>query len=140
VGGREPFRDTRRDRPPEPDAEPDDRTDNERVEDAFEFCASEYGWTARTVETQLTDEQLELYARASSRRQRDVVEVRHHAAVEAVRLGTVFAYDADAARRWHRDVGSARGRSRGRGLTGQALENAILGMAQRRPDLVVMAD
>jgi hypothetical protein len=55
--------------------------------------------------------------------------------VEAVRVGTVLAHDAKAARRWH----SRRRRAEGKpaGLTGMALERAIAGLAAAHPEYIV---
>lgn len=55
--------------------------------------------------------------------------------VESVRVGTVFAHDASAYARWrskHRP-----GRKRERGLTGAALEDAVMRVAGMFPGNVV---
>ena len=58
--------------------------------------------------------------------------------VEAVRVGTVAAHDQKAADRWvaSRD-GIAGQPARGRGLSGAALERAMMQLAASKPDLFV---
>jgi len=57
--------------------------------------------------------------------------------VEAVRVGTVLAHDAKAARRWHSR--KRPGVSRPKGLTGMALEQAVMTLASTHPQYVVVA-
>jgi len=56
--------------------------------------------------------------------------------VEAVRAGTIFAHDAKAHRRWQSATPSAQ--PKGRGLTGQALEQAVMLLARTAPEYVVV--
>lgn len=56
--------------------------------------------------------------------------------VEAVRVGTIFAHDQKAYSRWTRRP-KARARKQ-HGLTGAALEAAVMRIAQRFPDNVVV--
>lgn len=54
--------------------------------------------------------------------------------VEAVRVGTVFAHDGKQYGKWK---SSNRARKGGGGLTGAALEAAVMRVAQQFPDNVV---
>ena len=61
-------------------------------------------------------------------------------AVESVRIGTVIAQDRKAYSRWRtrRRHPLARTAADGGGLTGRALESAVLGLAATNPEYVVM--
>ena len=102
-----------------------------RVAGAYEFIAAEYGWTPRYIETELTDELLLDYLDAAQER----IEDRFETQVEAVRVGTVIAGNAKAMQRW-----STRTRRHGkqqRGLTGAALESAVMNVAAIFPENVI---
>jgi hypothetical protein len=58
------------------------------------------------------------------------------AMVSAVRVGTVIARDRKAARRWDREAARRSGRKHG--LSGAALETAIMGLASTHPEYVVV--
>ena len=60
---------------------------------------------------------------------------RHESWIEAVRVGTIFAHDGKAHRRW---VQSRRRAPTGAGLAGADLERTILGLAAAHPDLVAV--
>lgn len=95
--------------------------------------AAEYGWSARHIERELTDEMLVLYldtaaARISSREDARVVRM-----IETVRAGTIFAHDAKAHASWLRK----RKAPSARGLSGAALERAVGGFAMTHPEYVV---
>lgn len=66
---------------------------------------------------------------ASERRQSD-----HEARIEAVRVGTIFAHDRKAHTKWQN---AKRSKSRKRGLVGDALEAAVMGIAQMFPQNVI---
>lgn len=55
--------------------------------------------------------------------------------VEAVRVGSIFAHDQKAYDRWQR---RPKARSKSRGLTGHALEAAVMRIASQFPDNVVV--
>jgi hypothetical protein len=57
--------------------------------------------------------------------------------VQAVRIGTVTAYDAKAARRWEQQIRS-HGRPKKPGLSGAALHRTIMRLARARPDIVAI--
>jgi hypothetical protein len=59
---------------------------------------------------------------------------RFESTVEAVRIGSVIARDKKAYRQWQRHVAKSAGKSPG--LTGQALEQAVMSFAMQNPDLV----
>jgi hypothetical protein len=107
-----------------------ERTDG-RVPGAYEFVAAEYGWTSRYVETELTDELLLDYLDAAQER----IEDRFETQVEAVRVGMVIAGNPKAMQRW-----SSRTRRFGkqqRGLTGAALDSAVMNVAAMFPGNVI---
>lgn len=100
-----------------------DRGDPERqLVVAYEFAASAYGWTPARIAAELTDELLvDLFDAASDR-----LDDEQRNRIEAARLGTLFAHNAKAYRRW---AGASRRRGRTTSLTGQALERAVAGLA-----------
>ena len=55
--------------------------------------------------------------------------------VEATRVGTVFAHDRKAYARW---ANRKRAKQPQRGLTGHALEAAVMGIQRRFPDNVIV--
>lgn len=95
--------------------------------------AATYGWSARKVESELTDEQLTLYLDEAVDRLRDRAQHRFDAMIEAVRAGTIFAHDGKAHGNWLRKRKSPLAR----GLTGEALERAVSGFALVHPEYVV---
>lgn len=58
------------------------------------------------------------------------------ALVEAVRVGTITAHDRKAADKWRRSVERRQAPKR-RGLVGDALEAAVMGVAQMFPQNVI---
>lgn len=97
--------------------------------------ASAYGWPLATVR-ELTDEQFVLvYLDAAAERVSRNARSEFEAAVEAVRMGTVFAYDAKAYNRWTSRRRSAVKRPP---LTPEQLEVAIAGIARDFPGQVVV--
>jgi hypothetical protein len=101
---------------------------------SVEYIAAEYGWTLDVVE-RLTSEQLVAYLDAATERERRTVESRFAERVEAARMGTVFASNLSAYRRWRGSV--RRGTTVGPGLTGAALEAAVMRVADQFPSNVV---
>jgi hypothetical protein len=57
--------------------------------------------------------------------------------VDAVRIGTIIAFDKKAGDRWRRMRQRAQGTA-GQALTGADLERTILGLAVSHPDLVLV--
>lgn len=127
MAGRQPFR--RHRVRGAPVREPDDA-----LAGAYEFAAATYGWTARRVRTELTDELLLLYLEEASERITDA----HESEVEAIRAGTILAYDAKAYRRWRSAVD--RRHDRRTGLTGAALEAAVMSLAGAHPEYVAYGE
>ena len=103
---------------------------------SVEWLAAEYGWSNAYVERELTDEQLVAYFDAASERRNEQSLSEFERAVETVRLGTGFLHDAPAYRRWKSRM--SRSQSRTQGVTGQALEAAVMGLARQHPEYVVM--
>jgi hypothetical protein len=98
----------------------------------YDFIAESYGWGRDYVDNVLTDEQLVAYLDAAQER----IEVRGRSEfegwVEAVRVGYIFARDGKQYDRWRT---SSRSRVK-RGLTGAALEQAVMRIASMFPDNV----
>lgn len=95
--------------------------------------ASTYHWSARHIEHELTDELLVLYLDEETDRVRDRAQADFDRTVEAVRVGTIFAHDGRQYARWLAGKPAAK---RGRGLTGDALEAAVMGIAAMFPENV----
>jgi hypothetical protein len=125
VGCAPPF--SRRARPER--AEPDEWA----LSGVYEFFAREYGWGRDYVDTVLTDAQIVAYLDAAEER----IETQHRSEfegwVEAVRIGYIFARDGKQHARWR---SSTRTRGRQRGLTGAALEQAVMRIAAMFPSNV----
>ena len=128
MASREPFSRHRRgdDERPEPDA----------GARAAEFAASAYGWQPGYLEHEVTDEQLVLYFDAASDRLERDAHTDFERIVEAVRIGTIFAYDNRQHSRW-RSRNKANTARRSHSLSGAALEAAVMQVAQLFPDNVV---
>ena len=99
----------------------------------LDFLAREYGWDARYIEHSLTDEQLVAYLDAAADRLGEQERHGFETAVEAVRLGQGFLHDKSAYGRW-----KSRIRRRSEALSGQALEAAVMSLARRNPEYVVV--
>lgn len=65
----------------------------------------------------------------------DRKQAESDARIEAVRAGTIFASNPKAHRKWRSSAKS----KPGRGLTGDALETAVMGIAALFPENVVHA-
>lgn len=126
MGCAPPF--SRRARPER--AEPDEWA----ISGVYEFFAREYGWGAEYVDSILTDAQIVAYLDAAEERLEAVQRSRFEEAVEAVRIGYIFARDGKQYTRWR---SSARSRSKQRGLTGHALEQAVMRIASMFPENVL---
>ena len=104
--------------------------------DAYEWCAASYGWGPAQLERELTGEQLAAYLEHGGAR----AAAEHRNAIEAQRLGTVFAYEAKLYQRWLSrqrlpQPGATAG-STGRGLAGAELEYVLTAMLATNPDIV----
>lgn len=75
------------------------------------------------------------YLDAYNERLEDVTQAAFDSEIEAVRAGTIFARNRKAYDAWRRKNASRYGRKVG--LTGEALENAIMAMAAQHPEYVV---
>lgn len=74
------------------------------------------------------------YLDAAQDRQSDRSAADFDSMVEAVRVGYIFARDQKQYNRWR----GSRKRRRQRGLTGAALESAVMGLARTHPEYVVV--
>jgi hypothetical protein len=101
--------------------------------------AREYGWSAEYLDIRVTDEQLSAYIDAYNERLEDETQAAFESAVEAARAGAIFAR-----RENDRQYQSWRRKRRRNepdkkiGLSGQALETAIMGFAAQHPEYVVV--
>lgn len=102
---------------------------------AVEFAAATYGWGPDYIELCLTDEQLVGIFDAAQDRLTDRSQSDFEAMLEAVRLGTVFAHDGRQYGSWRRSQPRRRG-DRSSGLTGMALESAVMRIAALFPENV----
>lgn len=116
------------------DAEPDEWS----LARAAEAIAKSYGWGPPELE-RLTDEQLVLYLDAAQDRIDADVRNEFESWVEAVRIGTFFGSGTkEGVRQYARWKTRARNARPGRkGLTGAALESAVMRIAEQFPDQVV---
>lgn len=94
--------------------------------------AQAFGWSARHIERELTDELLVMYLDEETDRLTADVRVRFDSMVEAVRAGTIFAHDGRQHQRWVRSR-----QPKGRALSGDALEAAVMRIAQMFPGNVI---
>lgn len=88
----------------------------------------------------MTSAQLVAYLDAAQDRLAVDADARFTEAVEAVRIGTIIAQDRKAYGRWRtrRRHPAAIAASDGGGLSGKALESAVMGLARQHPEYVVM--
>lgn len=106
---------------------------------AFEFLAAEYGWTAAYVRANVTTEQLiRVYLDGATDRIRRTAGTAFDNAVEATRMGAIFATSRRAYDRWRSRARRSDGSGRKPGLTGARLEAAIASLAMTHPDLVAI--
>lgn len=111
-----------------------DDADEWALSGVYDFIAREFGWGRDYVDGVLSDEQLVAYLDAASER----LEERHRAEfdgwVEAVRVGTIFAHDNKQYGKWRSRPHPGRQQ---RGLTGAALEQAVMRIAAMFPGQVI---
>lgn len=124
----EPFSGRRRERR-EDGADPD----WERAS-TYVFVARDLNWGLGDVRRRLTYGQLHYYLAAAEERLVAEQRNRFETAVEAARVGYITARDQKAYGKWQRSL--AKGHGRPVGLTGHALEQAVMGFALANPDLV----
>jgi hypothetical protein len=126
VGCAQPFsRRARRER---------DEPDEWAISGVYDFIAREFGWGRDYVDGVLSDEQLVAYLDAATERIESQQEAEWATAVESVRVGTIFAHDGKQYSRWRTRTTN---RSKGsRGLTGAALERAVMRIADMFPGQV----
>jgi hypothetical protein len=88
----------------------------------------------------MTDEQLVEKLVAAGRRMEREARVAFDDAVEAVRVGTITARDQRALNRWRtaQRRAEAKAQQGSAGLTGAALEQAVMALALRSPEYVVI--
>lgn len=105
----------------------------------YEFCAAEYGWSSSYIDTHLTDEQFALYVEKAAKRKQQASFAELERIVSGTNWGVAIAFDpkGKTGRRWqslrnkhHRSTGTSKG------LTGKALDNAVLALAAADPSLV----
>ena len=111
----------------------DHRTRAERLFAAYGLLAAEYQWSVRQIRSTLTDELLVLYLDDAIDRRSDRMEADFESTVEAVRVGYLTARDNKLYQKWSRRRSTPK---RGTGLTGQALEQAVMRIASMFPENV----
>ena len=106
--------------------------------EVYEFFAAEYGWTARFIEANLTDEQFALYAEKAARRKGRQAFAELDRIVTGTSWGMAIAHDSKGrnARKWDRIRAKGLGDKRPQGLSGAALEQAVMAIASADPSLV----
>lgn len=116
---------------------PDERRepDPNALAHAADFAAATYGWPPDFLEAGLTDEQLLFYFDAAQDRLERLATTEFEGAIEAVRVGTVFAHDVKQYTRWRNRRKAATGRSRG--MVGAELEAAVGRLASLFPKNVI---
>jgi leucyl aminopeptidase (aminopeptidase T) len=106
-----------------------DEPDEWAISSVYDFIAEAYGWGRDYVDDVLTDEQLVAYLDAAEERLEARQRAEFRGWVEAVRVGSIFARDQRQYGRW---ASSSRAKGR-RGLTGHALEQAVMRIASMFP-------
>lgn len=107
--------------------------------EVYEWFAAEYGWTAAYLEANVTDEQFALYAEKAEKRRKAQAFAELDRIVSGASWGFGIALDPKkrVVRRWESIRRKAlRSTSREKGLTGAALENAVMAIAMADPSLV----
>ena len=105
----------------------------------YEFFAAEYGWSPGFIDANLTDEQFALYAEKAAKRKGRQAFAELDRIVTGTSWGMAIAHDSKGsnARKWERLRSKAtRAEAPQKGLTGQALDNAVLALAAADPSLV----
>ena len=116
------------------------RLDRYELVETYEFCAAEYGWGPEYIEWHVTDEQLALYAEKAAKRNKAQAFAELDRLVAGMSWGVGIAFDKKGrnAAKWRsirNRIGRESGQSRG-GLTGAALEHAVMALAAADPSLV----
>ncbi len=114
----------------------DHRSRAERIFAAYGLLAAEYQWSTRYIRANLTDELLVLYLDDAIDRRSDRIKSDFESTVEAVRVGYITARDKAAFQKWSRRRAQP---TKGSGLTGAALEQAVMQVAAIFPDNVIAA-
>ena len=107
--------------------------------EVYEAFGAEYGWSPGFIEGHLTDEQLALYVTRLGQRRAEAALADLDRIVTGTSWGVAIAFDAKGrnARKWRsiRQKGIRHVR-RERGLSGRALEQAVMALAVTDPSLV----
>lgn len=107
--------------------------------EVYEWFAAEYGWSPRFIDDNLTDEQFALYTEKAAKRRQAQAFLELDRIVSGTSWGVGIAFDQKgrAARKWDRirnkQLGAA---GRSPGMTGAALEQAVMAIASADPSLV----
>jgi hypothetical protein len=114
--------------------ERDDDPDEWAVSGVYDFIAREFGWGRDYVDDVLSDEQLVAYLDAAQERLEAQQRAEFDGWVEAIRAGTIFAHDDKQYSKWR--TRPRKGARQQRGLTGAALEQAVMRIASIFPGQV----
>lgn len=107
--------------------------------EVYEWFAAEYGWTARFIESNVTDEQFALYAEAAAKRRKAQSFAELDRIVTGTSWGVGLAFDSKGrtARKWQSIRGKAnRQAGHSESLSGAALERAVMALAAVDSSLV----
>jgi hypothetical protein len=110
-----------------------------RLVEVYEAFAAEYGWRPDQIEQYVTDEQLAVYAEKYAKRRKAQAFHELDRLVTGTSWGTAIAFDSKgrASRKWQAERRKAhRSTGREKGLTGKALDNAVMALAAADPSLV----
>lgn len=117
-----------------------DRDDRYYLLEVYEFFTAEYGsGSPAEIEARFTDEQFALYIQKAAKRKASEAFAALDRVVIGTSWGMAIAHDTKkrAARRWESiRRKTLRGTQRKRGLTGAALEAAVMGLAASDSSLV----
>ena len=104
----------------------------------FERFAADYGWSPDYIVNHLTDEQFYLYLEKGSLRRNQEAWAEQERIVYGVNWGTALAHDQKgrARRKWQSLARKMSGRKESAGLSGAALEQAVMSLALADPSLV----
>ncbi len=107
--------------------------------EVYEWFAAEYGWSPGFIEANLTDEQFALYAEKQAERRQAQAFAELDRIVSGTSWGVSIAFDSKgrAGRKWQgiRSKG-LRKSGQSQGLSGAALEQAVMAIAGADPSLV----
>ena len=106
--------------------------------ESYEWFSAEYGWSPDYIEAHLTDEQFALYAEKLAKRRQRQAFAELDRIVSGTSWGVSIAFDQKGrnARKWQGIRNRSMPSQQSRGLSGAALEQAVMALAATDPSLV----